>query len=483
MIRYQVLASTVGLFLFVLGAAMLPVLAVGLYTRDEGFGATAGALLCTWAAAGVLSLIGKRRRAELTLREGLLVVAAVWIAVSLFGSLPFWFSPQFPSFTDALFESVSGFTTTGATILPEVEVLPPTIQFWRCFTHWIGGMGIVLLGIAILPLLGIGGMHLYRAEFSGARSEKLTPRIAETAAALWKIYAGLTVAEYILLRVAGMGPFEAVLHAFSTLGTGGFSTRTASVGGFNSPLIEYVIIVFMLLAGVNFTSQYRLWVERRPGRFFTDVEVRAYLALVAVCTLIVGATLLPMHPASAETAFRAALFQVTSIITTTGFITADYEQWPPLSQILILVLMFVGGCTGSTAGGLKIVRILLLFKIIHREFRRMVHRHGVFAVRLSDRVVPDTAIQGLLSMVYLALTINFAACLVIAATGVDVLTTISAVAACMFNVGPALGAVGPADHYGHLPAVAKWALSVCMIAGRLEFYTAFVVLTPEFWKR
>jgi trk system potassium uptake protein TrkH len=322
-------------------------------------------------------------------------------------------------------------------------------------------MGIVLLGVAILPLLGIGGMHLYRAEFSGARSEKLTPRVAETAAALWKIYFALTFAEVIALWLAGMTLFDAVLHSFSTLGTGGFSTRTASIAGFNSVLIECIVIFFMLLGGINFTMHYRLWAQRRPGRVFSMLD-NAY----------------GFWPA-----LRTSMFQVVSIMTTTGFVTSDFEQWAPVTQLMLLALMFIGGCTGSTAGGFKISRVLLLMRIINREFKRMVHRHAVFAVRLRDVVIPETAVQSVLNLVYLALTLNFAACLLVASTGVDVLTSITAVATCMFNVGPGLGSVGPAEHFGHLPGFAKWVLSACMIAGRLEFYTAFVLFTPAFWRR
>ena len=483
MIRLRLIPLVVGQFLGMLAVSMLIPLAVALVTADSGLRPIMLAFLATAAAGAVLVAFGRRWSGELSLREGLLVVVAVWVGVSLFGCLPFWFAPFFPSFIDALFESVSGFTTTGATILPQVEVLPASLQFWRCFTHWIGGMGIVVLGVAILPLLGIGGMHLYGAEFSGARSEKLTPRIAETAAALWKIYFAMTVALIAALRLAGMGWFEAVLHSFSTLGTGGFSSRTASVAGFNSPLIEAIIIVFMLLAGVNFTAQYRLWIERRPRRFFTDVEVQAYFALAMAATAAITLNLVLNNVASWSDGLRTSLFQVASIMTTTGFVTADFERWPPLSQLLLLALMFAGGCTGSTAGGLKITRIVLLMHIVSREFKRMVHRHGVFAVRLRERVIPETAVQSLLNLVYLAFLVNFVACLLLAAAGVDVLTSISAVAACMFNVGPGLGTVGPSEHFGHLPALAKWVLSVCMLAGRLEFYTALVILTPAFWRR
>jgi trk system potassium uptake protein TrkH len=482
-IRAGLVPYVLGQFLLMLAATMLVPLGIALAGSDAGVYPAGLSVAVTAVAGAVLTWTSRRRSGELSIREGLLVVVTVWVGVSGFGSLPFYFSPHFPSFTDALFESVSGFTTTGATVLARAEVLPDSLQFWRCFSHWLGGMGIVVLGVAILPLLGIGGMHLYRAEFSGAKSEKLTPRIAETAAALWKIYFAITFALYIALRLAGMGSFDALLHSFSTLGTGGFSNRTASVAGFNNPIIEYIIVVFMLLGGVNFAVQYRLWVQGRVRRFFADVEIRAYFAIVAAATLIIAVTLVWQSSYSVASGIRAALFQVASIMTTTGYVTADYEQWAPVSQLLLLALMFVGGCTGSTAGGLKVARIVLLMTIVHREFRRMVHRQGVFAVRLSDRVIPESAVQGLLNLVYLSFLTNFAACLLVASTGVDVLTSITAVATCMFNVGPGLGAVGPSENFGHLPAFAKWVLSACMLAGRLEFYTALVIFTPSFWRR
>jgi trk system potassium uptake protein TrkH len=482
-IRARLLAHVLGLFLMILGATMLAPLAVALTARDSGVEPLAWSILITAIAGALLAYYGGRPSGELALREGLLVVFSVWTAVGLFGCLPFYLSPQFPSFTDAVFESVSGFTTTGATILPKVEVLPDSLQLWRCFSHWLGGMGIVVLGVAILPLIGLGGMHLYRAEFSGAKSEKLTPRVAETAAALWKIYFAITLAEYLALRLAGMTSFDAILHAFSTLGTGGFSSRTASIAGFESALVEYIVIVFMLLGGVSFPAQYRLWVERRPGRFFSDVEVRAFFAIVAAATLVITASLVAQSSYPLSTGFRAALFQVSSIITTTGFMSADFEQWAPVCQLALLALMFIGGCTGSTAGGLKVTRILMLMRIVNREFKRMVHRHGVFAVRLGGQVVPEPAVQAVLNMVYLAFLFNFVACLLLASTGIDVLTSITAVASCMFNVGPGLGSVGPAEHYGHLPALAKWVLSACMLGGRLEFYTALVIFTPGFWRK
>ena len=483
MIRFAAVGYVLGQFLVALAGTMLIPALYGWIAGSEGLrGLLAGAAIAS-TFGGVSMLAAGRPRSELSRREGLLLAVAVWLAVGLFGSVPFYFSPHFGSFTDAFFEATSGFTTTGATILPQVEVLPPALQFWRCFTHWLGGMGIVLLGIAILPLVGHGGMQLYRAEFSGASSERLRPRIRETALALWKIYLALTFLLFVTLRAAGMNGFEALCHTFSTLGTGGFSTRTASIAAFQNPLIEYIIIVFMLLAGMSFILHYRLWVERNPSSFFGDVELRSYLIIVFGCTLVIGVVLAGGGTYEPAPAVRNALFQVASVVTTTGFVTADFELWHPLPQLILLALMFVGGCTGSTAGGMKTSRILLLARVVDREFKRMVERRGVFAVRLGGQVLDESTVQSLLNLVYLALLVNFASCLVLAAMGVDVLTSISAVAASMFNVGPGLGSVGPSEHYGDLPALVKWVLAGCMIAGRLEFYTVLVILTPAFWRR
>ena len=458
-------------------------LVYGFVGREDGVRPLALALGVTAACGAALAWSLERPCREMTRREGLLLVVAAWITVCLFGSLPFYLSPYFPNFTDAMFEATSGFSTTGASILTDVEVLPRSLQFWRHFTHWLGGMGIVLLGVAVLPLVGHGGLQLYRAEFSGARSERLKPRIAQTALALWRIYVLLSIAEYLALRWAGMDRFEAICHTFSTVSTGGFSTRNLSVGGFNSPAIEIIVVVFMILGGASFIQHHRFWVERQPRRVLGDVEIRFYLLLIGAATAVVTVALLARSTYPAHEALRRALFQVVTINTCTGFVTADYELWPPLTHLLLLALMYAGGCTGSTAGGLKSARIVLLGKVVGREFRRMVEPRGVFAVRLGGQVVPEPVIQSLLNLVYLALAVNFASCLLLAATGVDVLTSISAVASAMFNVGPGLGTVGPAENYAHLPGLAKWVLCGDMIAGRLEFYTVLVLLTPAFWRR
>lgn len=483
-VRIGAVLHIVGLFLMVLGATMLlPLVYALLHGPDEPAPLLFGALACAGVGFALFRLL-RRPDTELSVREGVLLVALIWAGVCLFGALPFLFSPYFDSLTDAVFESASGFTTTGATILPDVEVLPRGLQFWRCFTHWLGGMGIVLLGVAILPLLGTGGMHMYRAEFSGAKSERLKPRIMETALALYKIYLLLTLGEFLLLwQWGGMSAFEAACHSFSTLGTGGFSSRTASVAGFDSPLVEWIIIVFMALAGMNFTLHYRLFREHQVRRFFSDIELRAYLGLLGGSVLVIFLTLVLKTGYGAGEALRAAAFQAVSIITTTGFVTDDFERWAPLAQLLLLSLMFVGGCTGSTAGGLKVFRFLLLQRVVRRQFRLIVEPRAVFAIRLGGQVVPEDTVRVLLNLLFLAFVVFVTASLTLAATGVDVLTSIAAVAACTFNVGPGLGQVGPVDNYAHLTSLAKWTLSFCMICGRLEFFSALVIFLPSFWKK
>jgi trk system potassium uptake protein TrkH len=481
-IHISALLHIMGQFLLALAGTMLAPLIYGLSVSDNPR-PFVFAIALTGAAGLLLLKLTERPKSELSQREGILLVFAVWIASSAFGGLPFYLSSYFPGFTDAFFEATSGFTTTGATILADAEILPRGLQFWRCFSHWLGGMGIVLLGIAILPLVGIGGMPLYRAEFSGAKSEKLKPRITETALALWRIYFVLTLAEYLALRWAGMSPFDAACHTFSTLGTGGFSTRTASIAAFDSVRIEGILIIFMLLAGINFTLHYRFWVERRPKSLFSDIEFRFYALVVAVATVAILLGLILRDGLVPDEALRGSLFQVCSIMTTTGFVTRNFELWSSFPQLILLALMFVGGCTGSTAGGMKSSRILLLLKVVAREFKRMVERRGVFAVRLGRQSIPEHTIQSLLNLVYLAFLTNFVSCLLVAVSGVDVLTSIGAVAASMFNIGPGLGNVGPVEHYGGLPAMAKWVLSLCMLAGRLEFYTVLVIFSPAFWRR
>jgi len=473
-----------GQFILALAGMMLIPLVYSIVIEGDDQHAFKWAIFVTLAVSGLmLALCRTRTRRELKPREAILLVALIWIAICLFGALPFFFSPYFANFTDAMFESVSGFTTTGATVLERVEELSRPIQFWRCFSHWLGGMGIVLLGIAVLPLLGQGGMHLYRAEFSGAKSQLLSPRVAETAKALWIVYLTLTLFLFLALRAAGMDHFEALCHTFSTLGTGGFSTRTASIAGFHSPLIEYVIIVFMLLAGISFIQHFRLLVERRPRVVFEDYEIRYYLLIVVTATVVITGMLIVQDQRTWEPAFRDALFQVASILSTTGFVSADYGAWYPLGQLILLILMFIGGCTGSTAGGLKVARVVLVGRVVNNEFHRVAEPEGVFAIHIDGDATPERVIPGLLNLFYLTWLVNVVATLLLTFMGVDVLTALSAVVACMFNIGPGLAGVGPLENYGQLQDFSKWVLSICMLAGRLEFYTLLVIFTMGFWRR
>jgi trk system potassium uptake protein TrkH len=477
-----------GAFLGVLALCMLLPLGYDLLALHQVSMAFVDAVAATACASVVLLLAGFRHeRPALKQREGILLVVLIWLASCVFGALPFYFSAYFPSYADAFFESASGFTTTGATVLAVLEDLPADLHLWRAFSHWLGGMGIVLLSIAILPLIGQGGSDLYRAEFSGALAEKLQPRVIETARTLWRIYLALTAALFVALLIAGMGVFDAVCHAFSTLATGGFSTRTASIGAFDDPLIEYIIILFMLLAGISFVQHYRLWVERRVADVTRDYEIRAYLLLVLLAAAVIAIVLLREQQADSPTAWessiRQALFQAVSIVTTTGFVTADYAQWQPVAQLILLSLMFVGGCTGSTAGGLKVARVKLMMKVIGRDFRQLSEPQGVFRIHLGGAAIPELTVSAMLNLVYLALFAVLAASLVLASQGLDLLTAVSAVIACQFNVGPGLGGVGPASNYAALSELSKWVLALSMVAGRLEFYTFFFVLTGAFWRR
>ena len=481
-IRIHAVAYVLGQFLLMMSVTMILPLSFAVFGQSDDPRPTLAGLAVTLAFGVTLTRSFRKPETDLTIREALFTVTTVWASVAFFGSLPFYFSPHFQSFTDAFFESTSGFTTTGATILGDVEVLPRSLQFWRHLSHWLGGMGIVMLGIAILPLIGAGGKTLYNAQFAVSPSENLKPRVLETAHALWRIYLLITAAEFIALRLAGMDSFDAICHTFSTLGTGGFSTRTASIAYYDSVAIELVIILFMVISSLNFATQYRMWAEYRPWAMWKDSEARFHICVLAGATLGVAVTLIYHSAYAAGTAIRQAAFQVTSIGTTTGFATANYEIWHPFAQLTLLVLMYFGGNTGSTAGGLKSFRIVLLIRLIGRTMTRIIEPRRVLLVRVGDSVIPDSSILSLLNLVVVALLFNFAASLALAATGLDLLSSFSAVPACMFSVGPALGSLGPAENYGHLPIAAKWILSITMLVGRVEFSTALVLLTRWFWR-
>ncbi|MBI4472295.1 MAG: TrkH family potassium uptake protein [Acidobacteria bacterium] len=483
MIRARLICYSLGQCLLVLSGAFLIPFIYAAAVQDSGFVPLLIGNVSSAIVGLVLVFLGRKYERDITSREAFLLIFAAWLVISLFGAVPYYFTPHFDSFTDSIFESVSGFTTTGATVLPAVEVLPGSIQLWRHLTQWVGGAGVLLLVLAVLPIIGAGGMQLYRAEFEGARSENLRTRVHETATALWKIYLGLTVAEIVGLRLAGMSTLDAVCHALSTISTGGFSTRTSSIGAFNSVAVEIVITIFVLLSGLSFIQHFRLWTGRRWRAVLSDTEVRAYFAIAVAGTAVITSTLALMTTYGLSRSLRSAVFQVSSIMSNTGFFTTDFQLWPPVAQLTMMALMFIGGSTGSTAGGLKTSRIQLLGSVVNREFRQMTQRRAVVAVRVGTEVIEEKTIRGLLNLIYLAFVVNFVACLCLAALGIDFLGAIASVAACMFNVGPGAAVVIPVVAYAEMPDLAKWVLAICMIAGRVEFYAIFVIFSVSFWKR
>ena len=416
-----------------------------------------------------------------THREGMIIVTLGWAMAGLTGALPFYLSGAIPSFTDCVFETFSGFTTTGASILTEVEDLPQGMLMWRSLTHWLGGMGIVLLSLAILPFLGVGGMQLYKAEVPGPVPDKLRPRVKDTARLLWKVYLLLSGLEVCLLLAGGMSLFDSLCHTFGTMATGGFSTKGLSIGHYDSVYLDLVITAFMFMAGMNFALHFKL-LQGRPGGFWKDPEFRFYLGVIVGVTLVITFCIYGPIYQSLGQALRFSLFQVVSIFTTTGYGTADYELWCPLAQFLLLACMLVGGCAGSTSGGVKCMRIILLIKQAQRELMRLVHPRAVVPIKLGGKTVSDDVLCGIVGFFLLYIGLAALAMCILGALGVDVLTSVAAVLACISNIGPGLAQVGPTDNYAHLPELGKWTLTFCMLLGRLEIYTVVILFFKEFWK-
>ena len=402
------------------------------------------------------------------------VVGLIWVAICIFGSIPMYFSGAFPSFTDAMFESVSGFTTTGASVLQEVETLPRSVNLWRCETHWLGGMGVIALAVALIPLLGIGGFRLIKAETTGPDKEKLTSFIANTAKSLWLIYVMLTVVQMLLLHFAGLGWVDSIAHAFSTMGTGGFSTRNASVGAFGLPAVEWICTLFMLLASVNFALYYRLFTGRLRD-VAEDSELRA-LVIVVVASITVAALFESNASTAFSKTFRDVAFQISSVVSTTGFMTADYTQWGPPAQVVILLLFFIGGSSGSTAGGVKVIRWTILAKEIGNEMRRIVHPHQVFTLRINGKPGHESLIPVVASFILMYFILVLATTFAGAIAGLDIFTSLTAAASMVGNIGPAFGQLGPTANYGFLPASLKWWYCFAMLAGRLEIYTLLIMI-------
>ncbi len=479
--NFKLIFRVLGFLLLVEGVAMLLALLVSLIYSEYD-------LIAFLIAAGVnivlgLSIVSLTRNAvkEIGKKEGFIIVSLVWIVFSFFGSLPYVISGAIPSFTDAFFETISGFTTTGATVLANIEELPHGILFWRSITQWLGGMGIIVLSLAVLPVFGIGGMQLYMAEVPGPTPDRISPRIRQTAKTLWVIYLGFTVAEALLLWIGGMTIFDAVCHSFTTMSTGGFSTKQASIAHWSSPFIHYVIILFMFIAGTNFTLSY-MAIQGKLKRATKDEEFKYYSLFIAGFTIIIFLGLLITEQAGMEKSFRNAFFQIVSIITTTGYITDDYLLWSPVLTILIFALFFFGGSAGSTAGGIKIMRIVLLIKNSYYELRRMLHPNAIIPVKINKRSVDAKIIMNVLAFFIFYFIIFGISTIIFSLMEPDMESAMGAVASCLGNIGPGIGNVGPVENYMHVKPLGKWFLSFLMLLGRLELFTVLVLFSPAFWK-
>jgi len=440
------------------------------------------------ASAGIAILVGvamnrfTSRPDDISIRESYITVSLAWLSAAVFGALPYWLAGVAAPL-DAFFESISGFTTTGASIFPDPESLPRGILFWRDMSQWLGGMGIIVLVVAVLPFLGVGGMQLFRAEVPGPTPERLRPRIRQTATVLWRVYVGLTAAQAVLYLLGGMSVFDAVTHAFGTMPTGGFSPHTGSIGHFTSPYIQYVTIVFMYFAGVNFALHYRA-LRGKPRSVLADEEWRFYtLLLVGALAVVATSHLVAGTYDSLEEVFRASAFQVVSIGTTTGFTTADYVTWPVVAQVVLLFLMFVGGMAGSTGGGMKTLRLWAALKQGVAELRKHLHPRAVIVTRVGGVAVPESVMINILAFLLLFVASFIVGAFLLTALGVDLVTAAGAAAAAIGNIGPGLGGVGPTGHYTWLPGLAKLVLSVLMLLGRLEIYTVLVLFQPGLWRR
>jgi trk system potassium uptake protein len=480
--RWRYVLNVIGGLTLITGLTMLAPLGVGLFFGDASVAPLQLSIGISVAVGLGLHLAFRRARVEVVgPREAMAIVALGWAVIGAFGALPFLLGIDLKP-VDAVFESVSGFTTTGSSILTDIESVPKGLLFWRSQTQWLGGMGIIVLSIAVLPFLKLGGMQLYKAEVPSPVPDRLRPHIRDTAKVLWTVYAAFTLLQALLLLLGGVSLFDAVCHAFTTLPTGGYSTWNASIGRFDSLYIEIVVIVFMLLAGINFSLHY-LMIKGKPLAFWRDAECRFFLALVLGLTAVVAWDLHGAVFEGAGTALRHAAFQVVSILTTTGYVTADYERWPGASQLILLLCMFIGASAGSTGGGMKCLRVIVALKFCYRELFLLLHPHAVSRIKLGGKTIPEEVVRSMIGFLALYLGLFAAGILLVAWTGVDFTTSIASVAATLGNIGPGFGLVGPTQNFALLPEAAKWVLIGCMLLGRLEIYTVLILIVPEFYRK
>lgn len=479
--HFLLVSRILGLFAVLFSMTLVAPIIVAWVFREPTIEPYLQPLLGSFALGIALFAAGLRHQPGLGVRDGFLIVALFWILVSLLGAWPFMLGLGLGP-VDALFESASGFTTTGATVIVDLDQLPPSLLFYRQGIQWLGGMGVVVLGLAIMPVLGIGGMQLYRAEVPGPmKEEKLTPRLAHTARSLWLLYLLLTLICALSYWAAGMGAFDAIAHSLSTVSTGGFSTHDESLGYFDSEAIEIVAVVFMLLAAINFGVHFLVWIRRDPRLYLRDPEVRAFLLFVLGTVVLVGLVLwIEDTQAGLHLSLRGAAFEVVSLVTSTGFGIVDYSHWPDFLPILLIVISFVGGCGGSTAGGIKVIRVLLLWKQGLQELKRLLHPHAILKVRLGHRVVDPAIIQAVWGYFALYVTAFVLLAMMMIHAGLDPVSAFAAVATSINNLGPGLGEV--AYHFADVSDAGKLVAVIAMILGRLEIFTILVMLSPEFWR-
>ena len=482
----NILAAMLGLT----GVTMLlPALIAWGYNEPDLVGHLKSSAICVLIGLPVWFFTRKNR--SLNNKDGFAIVTLAWLLVALAGAQPFYLTGAIPNFTDAWFESMSGVTTTGATIIGNIETLPNLVNgieslphgvlFWRSFIQWIGGMGIIVFTIAILPLLGVGGVQLFKAEVPGPVADKIRPRINQTAKILWMVYVGFTFVQMLLLGLAGMPWFDSVCHALTTMPTGGFSTQNASIAAYSNPLIHYIIIFFMFVAGVNFTLHFRA-ITGNYKVHLKDYEFRVYLSIICIATLLIFFNISSANSDWSHNSFLISLFESLAMLTGTGYANADYELWPFFSQHILLIIMFFGAMGGSTSGGMKITRIILLIKYAATETRRMLHARAIIPIRIGDRFISDEVVRNTLGFSLIYLSIFVLTSFVLTAFNLDLLSAIGASASAIGNVGPAFGAFGPTDNYALLHPIGKWMLTICMLLGRLEIFTIMVLFSRTFWK-
>lgn len=483
MFHPKIISRILGLLLFIEAAFLLTSLAVAFYYHETIIDTYLYTLAAMVGTGAVLAYIGRGKERNISRKDGYIVVTFCWILFSLFGAIPYYLSGSLPSVTDAFFETMSGFSTTGASVVSNVEALPHSLLFWRSMTHWVGGLGIVFFTVAVFPVFGLGDINLFAAESVGPMRAKLHPRISVAARWILTIYIGLTIIATVSFYFAGMGKFDALCHAMSTVSTGGFSTKQASIATYNSPLIEYVVTLFMFLGGVNLSLLYLFFFKARFGDLLRDSEFRVYAGSVLLFTVLITVGLFFTTPMGVEESFRTSLFQVVSIQTTTGFATSNYVLWQPILWLMISAVMFLGACSGSTSGAMKCVRISILGRVMFNEFKRILHPNAVIPVRMSGKIVPSSVQSAILAYTVIYVATVVVGVFVNMTFGLDFLDAYGLSVTSVGNVGPALGHYGPMDSFSTLPALVKWFCSFQMLVGRLEFFAVLLLLMPAFWRR